>query len=166
MDQEIQLIEVGVADAKVSASPNILITYALGSCVGIVLYDPVKKIGALGHPMLPDITKSVANKNPAKFVNSIMEYMLAELASKGCQASYLKAKLFGGAALFTGGAGERSDFFNIGPRNVEMSKALLQHYRIELVAEDTGGNFGRTILVNLANGKVRMKTIYHGEQDF
>jgi len=166
MDQEIQLIEVGVADVKVSASPNILITYALGSCVGIVLYDPVRKIGALGHPMLPDITKSVANANPAKFVNSILEYMLSELASRGCQSSYLKAKLFGGATLFAGVEGDRGDFFNIGPRNIEMSKALLNHYGIELAAEDTGGNFGRTILVNLANGKVRMKTIYHGEKDF
>ena len=166
MAEETQIIEVGVADAKISVAPHILITYALGSCVGIILYDAARRIGGLAHPMLPDITKSVMNSNQAKFVNSVLEMMINSLKAYGCNESSLCAKLFGGATLFTTGISANSDFFNIGERNISMAKQLLNEWRIKLVAEDTGGTYGRTVSCDLQTGRVRVKSIYHGEKEF
>lgn len=166
MEDRAQIIEVGVAEAKLATSPRILVTYALGSCLGIILYDKQRKMGGLAHPMLPDINKSVMNTNPAKFVNSAIELMLTSFEAYGSRASSLIAKIFGGATLFKTISDTQSDFFNIGQRNVEVAKVLLRRYGIEICAEDTGGDYGRTLIFNVDSGIVRIKTITHGEKEF
>lgn len=163
MEKERKTIEVGMAEVKVSASPEILITRGLGSCVGIALYDPTKRIGALAHPMLPDINKAKVKSNPAKFVNSVIDTMLEELKKRGCIMSNIRAKLFGGGHMFT--AIPYDSPFNIGVQNIEKAKDVLSSLGIRIVAEDSGGNFGRTIHLDLATGKVKVITIFHGEKE-
>ena len=120
LSREGDIIEVGMAEMKVSSAPSVMITRGLGSCVGITLYDPVKKIGALAHPMLPDIDKAKAKSNPAKFVNSVIDMMVKEFTSKGCRTHSLKAKIFGGGHMFS--TIPYDSPFNIGVKNVEKVK--------------------------------------------
>jgi len=153
-----KIIEVGIAEVKFASSPDVLTTRGLGSCVGIVMYDPVKKYGGLAHPMLPDINKTKIRTNPAKFVNSVIEIMLDEL--KKHHSSVVEAKIFGGAHMFS--AIPADSAFNIGVKNVTMAKEILNRLGVKLVGEDTGENFGRTLSFDLETGKVTVKTIFQG----
>ena len=160
MEGKGKIIEVGIAEIKIASSPDILTTRGLGSCVGIVIYDPLKKVGALAHPMLPDISVSKVKSNTAKFVNSAIEEMVEEFKKRGSEVSSLRAKLFGGAHMFR--AIPYDSPFNIGIKNVKKAKETLAGLGIKLVAEDTGENFGRTIEFNLETGIVKVRTIFHG----
>lgn len=162
-EEQNNIIEVGMAEMKVSQAPNILVTRGLGSCVGIVLYDSVKKIGGLAHPMLPDIETAKIKTNQSKFVNSVVYKMFEDLRRQGCLKSMLRAKLFGGGHMFS--AIPSQSMFNIGAKNIEMSKDILKSLGIRLIGEDTGGNYGRTIEVDLSTGVVKIKTIFHGEKE-
>ncbi|MFH1767840.1 MAG: hypothetical protein ABH858_01590 [Candidatus Omnitrophota bacterium] len=85
------------------------------------------------------------------------------MKERGCLASLIRAKLFGGAHMFS--AISVDSPLNIGAKNVEKSKEVLAACKIKIVAEETGGSYGRTIEFNLADGKVRVKTIFHGEKE-
>jgi chemotaxis protein CheD len=157
------LIEVGMADLKIATAPSILVTRGLGSCVGITFYEPFKRLGAMAHAMLPDINNSKIKSNPARFVNSAIDKILEELKKQGCVKRHLQVKLFGGARMFSFIA--QDSVLNVGERNVVMAKEILASHGITIVAQDVGGNFGRTIELNLENGKVHIKTIYSGEKE-
>ncbi len=161
--REGRIIEVGMAEVKISSAPDILITRGLGSCVGITLYDPIRRIGGLAHPMLPDIHKAKVKTNPAKFVNSVIELMIKEFTKRNCRVSSLMAKVFGGGHMFS--AIPYDSPFNIGVKNVEKAKEVFSSLKIKIVAEDTGGNYGRTVELYLATGKVRVKTLFHGVKE-
>ena len=161
--EKANLIEVGMADLKIQAAPGSLITRGLGSCVGITFYDPFKKIGAMAHAMLPDINHSKIKSNPGRFVNSAIEKILEEFKKQGCVKRHLEVKLFGGARMFSFIA--QDSVLNVGDRNITMAKEVLSGFGIPIIAEDIGGNFGRTIELNLDTGKVHIKTIYSGEKE-
>lgn len=162
MDSTGTIIEVGMADMKIGASPVVIVTRGLGSCLGIVLYDNFKKIAALAHPMLPKIDEGRVKSNPYKFVDSAIVSMLEELKKKGCQPHLLCAKIFGGAHMFS--SIPINSVFNIGARNAEVAKEMFSANGIKLIGEDIGGNSGRTIFVDSATGKVAVKTLFHGEK--
>ena len=162
MDPTGTIVEVGMADMKIAANPAVLVTRGLGSCLGIVLYDNIRKIAALAHPMLPKIEEGRVKSNPYKFVDSAVAAMLEELKKKGCLPPMLAAKIFGGAHMFT--SIPINSVFNIGARNAEVAKEIFINCGIKLTAEDTGGNSGRTIFVDSATGKVAVKTLFHGEK--
>ena len=157
-----ELIEVGMAELKVAANPHVLTTRGLGSCLGITLYDPLKKIGGLAHPMLPDINNSRAKPNPARFVNSCLDEMIKELTNFGCLKNRLQAKVFGGAHMFS--FISQDSAFSVGEKNIDMAFRALSNYNIPIVAEDIRGNFGRTIEFDLTSGAVRIRTLYFGEK--
>jgi len=159
-DRKGSFIEVGMAEMKIASAPEVLITRGLGSCVGIVLYEPLSKIGGLAHPMLPDIEKAKIKSNRAKFVNSVVEAMVEELIKKGARKTALIAKIFGGGHMFS--AIPYDSPFNIGIKNVSKAKEVLNSLKIRIVAEDTGGNYGRTIEFHLSTGEVKVKTLFHG----
>ncbi len=158
-----EIIEVGMADVKVSKSPVKLITRALGSCVGVVIYDSVRKSGGMAHSMLPDIDKTRIKSNSGRFVNSAISNMVSELERFGSQRSRLTAKLFGGAQMFSFFPSESS--LNIGQRNIQMAHEILKQIGIKIIAEETGGTFGRTITLDLETGKVLVDTIYLGSKE-
>ena len=157
-----ELIKVGMADYKVGQSPATLISYGLGSCIGISLYDPSAKVGGLLHIMLPDSTQARASDNPAKFADTGLPLMLDDVLKAGASRSKLVAKIAGGAQMFA--FSNSTDVMRVGARNAEAVKRILQDMKIPLLAEDTGGNYGRTVSINLVDGVYTVKTINKGEK--
>ena len=157
------LIRVGMADYKVGRAPSVLISYGLGSCIGISLYDPQTKIGGLLHIMLPDSNQARASDNPAKFADTGLPLMLNDVLSLGASKSRLVAKIAGGAQMFA--FSNATDIMRVGNRNAETVKKILQRMGIRLIAEDTGGNYGRTVQIDLSNGVYKVKTIDRGEKE-
>lgn len=160
---EEKLVEVNMAEMKIVQAPGKIVTRGLGSCLGITLYDPFKKIGAMAHAMLPDIEKAKVKSNPARFVNSAIKKMTEELEKQGSLRGHIVAKIFGGAHMFN--FINPSSILNVGQKNIEMAQGILRDFSIKLAADETGGTFGRTIELNLQDGKVRVKTISWGEKE-
>ena len=140
-----EIIKVGMADLKVCVSPNGLTTLGLGSCVGIAIRDPVTKIGGLAHVMLPDSTAIRGSEgNIAKYANTGIVELVRQMEAKGAQKSRMKAKIAGGAMMFA--FQNKSELVRVGDRNVEAAKKKLGELGIPILAEDTGANYGRTVI--------------------
>ncbi len=154
------LIKVGMADLKCSNHPGVLTTLGLGSCVGIALYDSVSKVIGLAHVMLPSSLQARNNINDAKFADTAIVKLVTEMVKIGANRNRIIAKLAGGAQMFA--FTESSDMMRIGSRNVLSAKDKLEELRIPVIAEDTGGNYGRTIELNSDDGILMVKTIGHG----
>lgn len=137
------MIKVGMADVNVCRAPDAITTLGLGSCVGVVLFDKSTGIAGLAHIMLPDSTKVRQNQNRAKFADTGIDLLLEMLKKKGANRTMLTAKIAGGAQMFAFSA--NNDMLRVGDRNVEAVKKKLQQLGIQLLAEDTGKNFGRTV---------------------
>lgn len=151
------VIKVGMADLKICPYPNSITTLGLGSCVGIALFDPVKKMGGLAHIMLPDSTKIRNNENKAKFADTGIEELLRQMEASGAIRSRIVAKIAGGAQMFA--FNSQSDMVRIGLRNVEASKLKLKELGVPLLAEDTGENYGRTIEFSTESGVLVIKSV-------
>ena len=158
-----ELIKVGMADYKVGKNPASLISYGLGSCVGIALFDSMTKIGGLAHIMLPDSTQARSNENPAKFADTALPLMLDDMIRMGAMKSRITAKIAGGAQMFT--FANATDIMRVGERNSEAVRIILKSLDIRLLADDTGGNYGRTVELKLDTGVFRVKTIDKGEKE-
>ena len=115
-------IVVGISDWKICKNPEVLVTYALGSCVGSCLYDKVTGIAGLSHIMLPDSTSAEGKTvNRMKFADTALPDMLAEMIKMGADKRRIQAKIAGGALMFA----TKSEQFNIGERNVAAVKKAL-----------------------------------------
>jgi chemotaxis protein CheD len=156
-----ELIKVGMADLKAGKNPDSIISYGLGSCVGIALYDPQTKVGGLAHIMLPDSTQARATDNKAKFADTALPVLLDEVLALGGSRSRLTAKIAGGSQMFS--FAQATDVMRIGDRNAEAVRAVLKSLSIRLVAEDVGGNYGRTVELLLDSGAFLIKTVNKGE---
>lgn len=158
------IIKVGMADLNVAVLTGILKTTGLGSCVGVTLYDAKTKIAGMAHVMLPssDIAKE-GNLNIAKYADTALPDMIARMEKLGAAVSRLEAKMAGGAQMFA--FSNNSDTMRIGPRNVESCKEMLARYRIPILAEDTGGNYGRTIEFNCTTGGLMIRSVQHGVKE-
>ncbi len=159
------LIKVGMAQFKVATAPARMMTFALGSCVGIVLYDPVSKIGGLAHVMHPSSERVQNNVNRAKFVDTAVELMLSRMAKKGANRSRIEAKIFGGAKMFQS-ISASPGVMQIGEENVKATKAELAGRNIPVVAESTGGEKGRSVFFDVASGRVTVKDAQGKQEKF
>lgn len=155
-----QVIKVGMADLNVAEAPDVLTTLGLGSCVGIALYDPVIKLGGLAHIMLPDSKQIKNNANLAKFADTGIQTLIQKMEQKGAKRYRMTAKIAGGAQMFA--FKHMDDTMRIGARNAAAVKEVLNDYKIPLLAEDTGENYGRTIELHINTGKLVVRTIGHG----
>ncbi len=138
-----QMIIVGIGDFKVASNPKILATYALGSCVAIILYNNFLRKGALIHAMLP-APRSSSPDNPLKYVVTSVPLALSKLSEIGVSKRNLVAALIGGANIL-----RHSTMMNIGERNVKMAKEVLRKENIPIVAEDVGGFSSRSVFFDL-----------------
>lgn len=154
-------IKVGMADLKVCVSPDSVITLGLGSCVGIAIRDPITKIGGLAHIMLPDSTMIRNNSNIPKFADTGIEELVRQVTLKGANRSRLVAKIAGGAQMF--GFGSQSESVQVGKRNVEATKKKLAQMKIPILAEDTGKNFGRTVIFYPETGDYVIRAVGKAE---
>ncbi|WP_430882767.1 chemotaxis protein CheD [Fusibacter sp. JL216-2] len=155
-----QVIKVGMADLKVTGPPEVLSTLGLGSCIGICLYDPVTKVSGLAHIMLPNSQTIRNNSNRAKFADTAIDDMIDEMIKKGANKRRLVGKIAGGAQMFS--FSSKNDMMKIGARNADAVRSILKDMGIPLKADDTGGNFGRTIEFYPEDGRLLIKTIGHG----
>ena len=153
-------VTIGIADMQLLQNEGTLITYALGSCIGICLYDPVLKLGALLHIMLP-LNMEAGRKNPLKYADTGMVEMLRQLEARGANRARLVAKIAGGAKMFEI-VGSNS-IGNIGQRNIESVHMMLKREGITLLKEDVGGTIARTLLFDVATGSACVRC--HGRPD-
>lgn len=145
---------------KMAQGGGELITYALGSCIGICLYDPAVKLAALIHIMLP-LNMEAGRKNPMKYADTGIRETLKTMEIKGCLRSRITAKIAGGAKMFeVPGGGSAS---NIGQLNVDSVRLNLKKEGIRLAAEDTGGSTARTVSFDSATGQGFIKS--YGKPD-
>lgn len=157
------VITVGIAELKVARFPTTLSVIGLGSCIGVCLYDPATQTGGIAHVMLPELIKAKGNVNRAKFGDTAVEALLEEMLKTGANKGGVTAKIAGGAHMFH--LPEERNSMKLGERNAAAVKLALQKCNIMLTAEDTGGQHGRTILLNTATGGVLIKTINYGEKN-
>ncbi len=148
-------IIVGVSDMKTSNDPEAtLITYSLGSCIGIAIYDPVVKVGGLLHYMLPEssLDKEKARKNPYMFADSGIPHLFKSTYQLGAKKQQMKVAVVGGAQIL-----DQKGFFNIGKRNHMAVRKIFWKNKVMTNFEDVGGNVNRTIRLELATGEMYLK---------
>jgi chemotaxis protein CheD len=150
-----QRVVIGVGDLAVANNAQVtLTTYALGSCVGVVAYDPVAKAGGLLHIMLPDstISKDKAVAQPAMFADTGLPLFLKELVGVKAERHRLKIFLAGGACVLSG-----PDTFKIGERNAAAVKAWLAGQGLRVMGADLAGTVNRTLHLELSSGMLTVK---------
>lgn len=158
-----EIIKVGMADLKTCVSPNGITTLGLGSCVGVAIRDPMTKIGGLAHVMLPDSTAiRNGNLNVAKFADTGIVELVLQMEKLGAKRSRMVAKIAGGATMFSFQGG-MSTMGQVGQRNVEATKAKLKELKIPILAEDTGANYGRTVVFYPETGEFHIRAVGKSE---
>ena len=146
---------VGIADMKKARQNGMLITYALGSCIGVCLYDPLIQLAALVHIMLP-LNMETGRKSPLKYADTGICEALRRMEGQGGARSRIVAKIAGGARMFTVAGG--GNLGNIGQRNIESTHMVLRREGIRLLREDVGGAVARTLLFDAASGQACVRS--------
>ena len=145
--------EVMMGEGIVGRAPGILTTMGLGSCVALILYDHVNRIGALAHVLLPAWLQAGNGTMPYLYADSALETLLRDMQERGAARSSISARLAGGARMFS----SSPDFPCIGDMNVSSIRQLLAEEGISVKGADTGGSYGRTIEFHLDTGEVIVK---------
>ncbi len=157
-----QVIRVEVAQYRIAQAPEKMMTMALGSCLGIVLFDATTGVGALAHAMHPRRAQVKNNANRAKFVDSVLPIIVDGMVRWGARRERIVAKIFGGARMFESYAGS-TGVLQIGDENIAVARVELETMGIPIVAECVGGTSGRTIVLDLSNGSVAVRGVEAGE---
>jgi len=152
-----QEIRVGISDMNTAFSPDKIYTVGLGSCIGIVLYDKELKLGGMAHIMLPDSMLFSDVSNPLKFADLAIPMLLEDMRKLGSKKQNIIAKIAGGASMFN--FPDKKLNMDIGRRNSDSVKQILDSMLIPLIREDIGGNKARTMILNTENGIVDIKTV-------
>lgn len=150
------MVIVSIADLKVTGDGNeTLVTYALGSCVGICLRDAANGVYGLAHIMLPwSKEASSAEKNPRRYADTCITELISTMVNMGAKRSGLEAKIAGGAQMF----GAASGAFNIGERNISAVYRVLEAYGIPAVGAEVGGSIARTLYFHCSDFAVEIRT--------
>lgn len=157
---EIKEFKIGIADLNVAPAPHKLITVGLGSCIGIALYDRNEGFGGLAHIMLPDSTAFTNITNSAKFADLAVPMLIERMLKIGAVKRNLTAKIVGGASMFN--FSDSKMVMDIGSRNSTAVKEALMKSSIPLLAEEVGGNKGRTMIFDTSSGIVQIRTVGMG----
>jgi len=139
-------IVVNIGGYAVARDPAKIATWALGSCIAIVFYDPFNRVGALAHPMLPQPIRETDMES--KYVSTAIPLLLRKLREEGSNPRYLQAAVIGGARILD------VNGLNIGQRNYEMAFSIFRSLNIPIVAKDVGGRKGRNVVLDTATGTV------------
>ena len=142
-------IVIGIADMKMAKEHGMLVTYALGSCIGVCLYDAKIKLGAMVHIMLP-LNMETGRTNTMKYADTGIRETIKRMESKGALRSRITAKIAGGAKMFAVSGG--GALGNIGQRNIESVHMCLKRESIPILKEDVGGGLARTLLFDVSSG--------------
>jgi chemotaxis protein CheD len=151
---------VRVADLRIGAGDDVLVTIGLGSCVAIVLHDAQARIGGMAHTLLPSPALSRVDGNPAKFPESAVPRLLELMMADGARRERITARLAGGASMFAALAPPGT--IQMGERNLIAARHALDGNGIPLVGEAVGGDFGRTVRLRVSDGRLEVSTVAHG----
>jgi len=157
-------LHVGIAELEVARAPARLHALALGSCVAVILHDPVAQVGGLAHVLLPSPAVGRPRPDqPARFAPIAVATLLEGLLALGAERSRLTARLVGGASMFT--ALQPPGTLQMGERNVTASREALHRHGLRLVGEVVGGDFGRSVDFEIATGRVVVTSYEKGSVD-
>jgi chemotaxis protein CheD len=152
-------IRVGIAAHAAAKGTGVIVTAGLGSCVAIALHDATASVGALAHVLLPASPTGREVARPAKFADTAVRALLADMRALGADGRIV-AKLVGGASMF--GTLLPGGGVNVGARNVDASRRALAAAGVDVLAEDVGGEHGRSVSLDLRSGRVAVRTVLHG----
>ncbi len=153
---------VGVSDMKVSNDPEaVLITYSLGSCIGIAVYDAIAKVGGLLHFMLPDsnLDRDKAQRKPFMFADTGIPSLFKTAYQLGAKKQRMRVIVTGGSQVL-----DQQGFFNIGKRNDMAVRKIFHKNNVIIDYRDVGGNVNRTVKVMVTNGDISLKVSGQGEK--
>lgn len=148
---------VGIAEGKTAQANQVLVSYALGSCVGVCLYDAQQRLAGMAHIILPHDEIHRSYDNPYKYAKTGVPSLINAMVTAGADRARLTAKIAGGANMFHGTAGT----WEIGRQNIQAVKRALEEADIPLIAEDTGRDYGRTITFSGGDGTLEIRTVKH-----
>ena len=151
---------VKVADLRVGECADVLVTIGLGSCVAIVLHDPVAQVGGLAHVLLPSPALARRDSNPGKVPQTAVPRLLELMAERGASRRRVVARIAGGASMFAALAPPGS--IQMGERNIVASRQVLHMSGIPLIGESTGADYGRTVRLIVETGQVEIQSVAHG----
>lgn len=155
-------LTVGVSDMNVSDDPeSVLVTYSLGSCIGIAVYDPVVRVGGLLHFMLPESSLDLnkAKKNPYMFADSGIPALFKAAYALGAKKQRMKVVVTGGSHVL-----DQQEIFNIGKRNDMAVRKIFHRNNVFIDYRDVGGNVNRTVRLAVKSGEVSIKVSGRGEK--
>lgn len=154
-------ISVGLGEIKVTADVSTyLVAFGLGSCIGLCAYDPQLKIAGMAHIVLPKSKPDSKNENASKFADIAIPALLSKLYKYGASKGRLIIKMAGGAQMIQ--IPGFSSNLEMGIKNIEATRQLLQSNGIRIVAEDVGGSHGRSVWLATASGEVMIRTAGQG----
>jgi chemotaxis protein CheD len=155
-------IVVRVADLRAASGSAVLVTVGLGSCVAILLHDPVARVGGLAHVLLPSPALGRPDADPAKFPQTALPRLLELMGREGASTRRVTARLVGGASMFAALAAPGT--IQMGERNVVACRQTLNQHGLALTGEATGGDHGRTVRLWASDGRVEITSVAHGLQ--
>ena len=153
---------VKVADLRHACGDDTLVTVGLGSCVAIVLHDPVARVGGMAHILLPSPALARRDNNVAKFPQTAVPRLLELMAEAGASPRRITARLAGGASMFASLAPPGT--IQMGERNVVACRQVLNSHGVPLVNQAVGGDFGRTVRLRVSDGYAQVSSVSHGIQ--
>ena len=148
---------VKVAEWAADRGAAVLVTLGLGSCVAIMLHDPVAQAGAMAHVLLPSRSLARDTSNPAKFPETAVPFLIERLSALGADPRHLVAKLAGGASMFAQLMTPGS--LQMGERNIAAARNALRAAGIPLAGEAVGGGSGRSVRFHVADGRVEIRSV-------
>jgi chemotaxis protein CheD len=157
---------VGLGEYVISRSPDeVLVAYGLGSCIGVVMIDPVSRLCGLLHAVLPKAVDGITSGEPNlyKYVESGIECLIASLRKEGANPGRLNVRIVGGANMLM--TSSLTQTFDIGTRNIEAARMTLNRLKMPITAAEVGGHTGRTVRVFVAESRVTVRVIGEKERD-
>ncbi len=150
-------IVASLGEIKVSSDPDVILQcLGLGSCIAVIMYDPVAKVGGLAHVVLPQSNdSSQARVNGIKYADIAIPELLQQMRAQGAVRSRMATKIVGGSRMFK----VSSNAFDTGERNIEAVKKVLAEEGMRISGEDTGGKKGRSVQMHVDSGKVEVRCV-------
>lgn len=149
-------ITVGMADLRVTSDPeSVLVTYALGSCIAVLVHDPVRRVGGMIHYMLPlsSVTPDKSRDKPAMFADTGVPLLFHQMYAHSCRKQDLVVRVVGGANIH-----DENGIFEIGKRNYVVLRKLLWKSGVSIAAESVGGSISRTVRLFVGSGRSTLRT--------
>jgi chemotaxis protein CheD len=159
-------INVGLGEQAISRNPeDVLVAYGLGSCVGVVMIDPVASVAGLLHAVLPKPVDGGGrgDRGSSKYIEGGVEGLITAMVKEGGNKNRLVVRIVGGANMLLSSGITKS--FDIGTRNVEAAQATLNRLKIPIAAAEVGGHTGRTVRVYVGSNRVTVRVIGQKEHE-